>query len=269
MGAPIINAAEFAAFVLVLLRLSTMMVMAPIFKETQIPAQAKAALALALTFFIAPMVKYNAAMMPMTWLGFVFVGFGEIFIGFTLSFMVRVVLEVAYVAGAYLSMQMGLSMVNAMDPAGTGQTPTLGILNYVFWSLIFLYANGHLLVFKAVVESFSIAPPGFLNIWNPEIFQETIWALAGMYVLALKISAPVLATLFCCQVAFGITAKAIPQMNIMFIGIPIYILVGFVILGFSLEWWPNLMSNALIIADEALGRLLEFFRPLETTSGAF
>ncbi len=262
MGAPIINAAEFAAFVLVLLRISVLLVVAPIFRGTQIPAPVKAALALMLAFVIAPRVAYQADLMPMTWFGFAFLGFGELAIAFILSFMVRLVLEASYVAGEYMSFQMGLSMLNTMDPASATQTPMIGLLVNLFMTLIFLHANGHYLVIKAVAESFQVAPPGYLNLWRPEIFTEVVKGVAGMYVLALKIAAPVIAVLFCVKVAFGITAKAMPQMNIMFVGIPVYIIVGFAVMGFGMPWWPQLLGRALLMADASLGRILGFLAPV-------
>ena len=261
MGAPIINAAEFAAFVLVLLRVSMVVVIAPILGGNAVLAQIKAALALMLTFAIAPMVEYSADMMPMTWFGFLFLGLGEILLGFALAFMVRLVLEAANVAGEYMSVQMGLSMLNTMDPQSGGAVSHLSLFLYLTVSLIFLYANGHMLVIKAVAESFKVAPPGLLNLWRPEMFTEVVKAMVGLYVLALKIAAPVIGVLFCVKAGFGIAAKAVPQMNILFIGIPVYIIVGFVVLGFAMPWWPQMLGQVLIGVDHTLGRILGFLAP--------
>ena len=237
------------------------MVMAPIFRAPQIPAQIKAILTLMLAFVLAPQVEYTPSMMPMTWYGFVVIGTGELFIGFTLSFMVRLILDSAYVAGEYISFQMGLSMVNAMDPSGGGQTPILGLLISMLMSLIFLYANGHLLVLQAMADSFQVAPPGLLTMGQPEIFTEVLKAMGGLYILAIKISAPLMAVIFCVQVAFGVTAKAMPQMNIMFVGVPVYIVAGFLLIGFSMPWWPQLMGEALYGADQAMDRVLNYLAP--------
>ena len=261
MGAPIINAAEFAAFVLVLLRVSIVVVIAPILGGSTVLAQVKAALALMLTFAIAPMVEYTADMMPMTWFGFLYLGIGELMLGFALGFMVRLVLEAANVAGEYMSVQMGLSMLNTMDPQSGGSVSHLSLFLYLLVSLIFLYANGHMLVIKAMADSFKVAPPGLFSFSHPEIFTEVVKAMTGLYVLALKIAAPVIAVLFCVKVGFGIAAKAVPQMNILFIGIPVYIIVGFVVLGFAMPWWPQMLGRALVAVDGTLGRILSLLAP--------
>lgn len=261
MGAPIINAAELAAFVLVLVRVSIVVVIAPIFNNTAIAAQIKIALCLMLTFAIAPQIVYTADMMPTSWFGFLFLGLGEIFLGFTLAFMIRLIIDAAGVAGFYMSMQMGLSMANTVDPQSGVQSPTLAMLITLLMTLLFLYANGHYLVIKALINSFTVAPPGILNMWRPEIFTEVVKAMASMYVLAVKICAPVVAVLFCVKVAFGITAKAVPQMNIMFVGIPVYILVGFLVIGFGMPWWPKLLEGAMLSVDAGLDRVLGWFAP--------
>jgi flagellar biosynthesis protein FliR len=180
LGVPIINAAEFAAFVLVLLRLSMMVVVAPVFNNTVIPPQVKAALVLMITFVIAPRVSYEAYLMPMTWFGFAFLALSEILIGLSLAMMVRLVLDAAHVAGEYISFQMGLSMLNSMDPQSGGQMAQMSLLINVIMTLIFLYANGHLLVLKAVIDSFQVAPPGLFFTFGPEFFGELMRAVFGL-----------------------------------------------------------------------------------------
>ena len=262
MGAPVINAAEFAAFALVLLRLSMLVVVAPVFSHSLIPTPVKAALTLTLTLVVAPRVSFEAAQMPMTWFGFAFLALGELLVGLALALMVQLVLEAAHVAGEYISFQMGMSMLNAMDPQSGGQVAVISLIVNLTMILFFLYANGHLLALKAFIDSFRVAPPGLVLGLGPEYFGELMRALAGLYVLALKIAAPVIAVLFCCKVSFGVVAKAMPQMNILFVSMPVYIFVGLLVLGFSLPWWPRLLGRALVGADAALGRVLGLISPL-------
>jgi flagellar biosynthetic protein FliR len=262
LGAPVINAAEFAAFALVFFRVSIVVFLAPILGGSNVVTQAKAALCLVLTFVIAPQVEYSAEMMPMTWFGFAFIGLGELFIGLSLAFMVKLVLDAANVAGEYMSFQMGLSMLNSMDPASGTQVPLLAFAVNLLMTLIFLYANGHYLVIKALADSFQVAPPGLLNIWRPEMMTEVVHGVAGMYILALKIAAPVIAVLFCVKAAFGIVAKAVPQMNILFVGLPVYIIVGFAVMGLAMPWWPQLLGRALLAVDQTLGRILTYLAPV-------
>jgi flagellar biosynthetic protein FliR len=261
LGVPIINADEFAAFVLVLLRLSMVIAFAPVLGSDNILTEAKVALALTLTFVISPLVSVDASQMPMTWFGFAWLAISELLMGLALAFMVRLVMETANLAGEYLSFQMSMTMVNLMDPQSGGQVPVISRLVYIVFILIFLYANGHLVVIKALVDSFSVAPPGLMVLWRPETFSEVLSAVGRMYVLAVKIAAPVVAILFCAKVSFGIVAKAVPQMQVLFVGMPLFIMVGLAIMGFSLDFWPRLVGEAIFEAQEALKRLIGFFAP--------
>jgi flagellar biosynthetic protein FliR len=258
VGAPVINAAEFAAFVLVLMRLSMVVAFAPILGSPNVVTEAKVALALTLAFVISPLVGYEASLMPMSLLGFVFLAIGELMLGLMLAFMVRLVTETANLAGEYLSFQMSMTMVNLMDPQSGAQVPVLSRLVYIVFILVLLYANGHLIVIKALVDSFRLAPPGTFWFWDPQSFTEVMKAIGRMYVLAVKIAAPVVGLLFCCKISFGIVAKAVPQMQVLFVGMPLYILAGLGVLSYSMDFWPRLIGQGLYEAQEALSRLIGY-----------
>ena len=261
MGAPVINPDEFVTFVLVLLRVSLVVALAPIFGSTTVINQVKAAIVLMLTFMIAPQVRYPAEMMPMTWVGFIPLALGEIFFGFCLGFIVRLVTESANLAGDYISFQTGLSMANVMDPQSGAQVSMVSRLIYVMITLMFLYANGHMLVLKAMMDSFKVAPPGYLMLSRTDVFAEIMAAMMRLYVVGIKLCAPVIAVLFCVKVGFGIVAKAVPQMNILFVGMPVYILVGFSVMLFGMSWWPGILETALLEVDKALNHVLVLLSP--------
>jgi flagellar biosynthetic protein FliR len=235
--------------------------LAPVIGSPNIVTELKVALTLTLAFVIAPLVSYDASMMPMHLFGFLFLAIGELIFGATLAFMVRLVLETANMAGEYLSFQMGMTMVNLMDPISGAQLPVVSRLVYIVFVLIFVYANGHLIIIKAVVDSFEVAPPGYLYLWGPEIFTEVMKAVGRMYILAVKIAAPVVALLFCTKVSFGIVAKAVPQMQILFVGMPLFILAGLVILGISMDFWPRLVGQGMVEVQVALKKILGFVTP--------
>ena len=261
MGAPVINADEFAAFVLVLLRLSTVVAFAPILGSPNVVTEAKVAIALTLAFVIAPMVGFDASLMPMSILGIAWLAVGELVMGLAMAFMVRMVLETANLAGEYLSFQMSMTMVNLMDPQTGAQVPVVSRLVYIVFTLLFLFANGHLIVIKALVDSFKVAPPGLMVLWSPLAFSEIMLGIGRMYILSVKVAAPVVGLLFCCKVSFGIVAKAVPQMQVLFVGMPLYILAGLVLIGMSMDFWPRLIGQALFEAQEALGRLIALYGP--------
>jgi flagellar biosynthetic protein FliR len=88
--------------------------------------------------------------------------------------------------------------------------------------------------------------------------MDAVWR---MYILAVKIAAPVVGLLFCAKVSFGIIAKAVPQMQVLFVGMPLYILAGLALMGLSLDFWPRLMGADLMAAKQALERCFEYLSP--------
>jgi flagellar biosynthetic protein FliR len=261
VGAPIINPDEFAAFVLVLVRLSTVVALAPILGSPNVVTEAKVAIALTLTMVVAPAVGFEASLMPMSILGLSWLALGEMIMGLAMALMVRMVLETANLAGEYLSFQMSMTMVNLMDPQSGAQVPVVSRLVYIVFTLLFLFANGHLIVIKALVDSFKAAPPGIMVLWEPLAFTEIMLGVGRMYVLAVKVAAPVVALLFCCKVSFGVVAKAVPQMQVLFVGMPLYILAGLFLIGLSMDFWPRLIGRDLMEAQMALGRLIGLLAP--------
>jgi flagellar biosynthetic protein FliR len=261
MGAPVINPDEFAAFVLVLIRVSTIVAIAPILGSANLLTEAKAALSLTLALVLAPLVGYPAEFLPMSLWGLVALAAGEIFVGLVLATMVRLVVETANLAGEYLSFQMGMTMVNLMDPQSGTQVPLISRMLYIIFILLFLYANGHYLILKALADSFRVAPVGLLALDRPQTFTEVMGAAGRMYVLSIKIAAPVVGLLFCVKVSFGIVAKAVPQLQVLFVGMPLYILAGLAVVGFSMSFWPRLLDQGLYEAQEALARVLALAAP--------
>jgi flagellar biosynthetic protein FliR len=265
VGAPVINADEFVGFILVLIRLSMVVALAPILGSPNLLTEAKAALALTLALVLAPTVNYQASQMTMSLWGLAMLAVGEMIIGLVLATMVRLVLETANLAGEYLSFQMSLTMVNLMDPQSGTQVPIVSRLVYIIFVLLFLFANGHYLVLQALADSFKVAPVGSLSFDRPQLFTELMLSVGRMYILAVKIAAPVVGLLFCVKVSFGIVAKAVPQMQVLFVGMPLYILAGLLVIGFSMDFWPRLIGQGLFEARQALARALGLLAP----TGAF
>ena len=92
--------------------------------------------------------------------------------------------------------------------------------------MLFLSLNGHLMLLSGLAQSFELVPPGGLLI-NPALGQHLIVFSGQMFVMALKIAAPIMASIFLVDLALALVARAAPQMNVLFIGFPIKIGVGF------------------------------------------
>jgi flagellar biosynthetic protein FliR len=108
----------------------------------------------------------------------------------------------------------------------------------MFALLIFLTVNAHHWFLRALAESYRLVPPFGFQVSNS--LMEQIVQLAGsMFVIGLKIGAPIIAVLLLTSIAFGLIARTVPQMNVFFVAMPLKIFIGLLFLGFSL---PFLLS---------------------------
>ena len=166
---------------------------------------------------------------PATIFSFFLMLFGEIIMGLLLDVVVRFLFAAVQTAGHYIGFSMGFAMMNVLDPLTGTQEPITGHVLYQTTMLVFLSLNGHLFLLQALGESFSLVPPGGLLI-NPAL-GEHILAFAGhIFTLALKIAAPVIGSLFLVDLALALISRAAPQMNVLFVGFPLKIGVGFLFL---------------------------------------
>ena len=251
MTPPNLNPAEFAAFALILIRVSVLVFLAPIFGSEMVPVQLKAALALVFALILTPMVKVDPGLFPTSLLGFVPLILGELFIGLSISLILRLILEGVQLAGQYIGFQMGFAIVNVIDPQTGNQSSVLSQFAYILALIIFLAVNGHYIVIRALMQSFDMVPVG-QPLLNTIVFNNVSEAMAEMFIIAIKIGAPALVVLFGVKVAMGIVAKTVPQLNVLFVGMPMYIIVGLLVFGFSLEFFTTLLGRAVARAGDVV-----------------
>jgi flagellar biosynthetic protein FliR len=252
---PTIDPAQFISFALILMRVSIILFLMPIFGSNIIPTQVKLALALVLSLVLLPVVKVNIAAFPSSFIGFVPLILGELFMGLTLGLMARAVLESVQLAGQYIGYQMGFAIANVVDPQSGTQSSVISQTAYLMAMLIFLGLNGHHFIISALVDSFRLAPAGS-PLFKPIVYDTVVQSLANLFIIAVKIGAPCLAVLFCAKVAMGIVAKAVPQLNVLFVGMPLYIVIGLYIFGISLSFFAAIFGRALTNLEKDLWTVL-------------
>ena len=256
MDPPVLNMTEFMTFSLILIRVSMILILAPVFGSEIVPAQVKIVLAVALSFVLMSVVKVDPSFFPESAVSLVYLILKELMIAMVLALLIRLVLEAVQFAAMYIGYQMGFAIVNVMDPQSGSQVSVLSQFAYILALLIFLSVNGHHIIIKALVQSFATAPPGGM-IMAPLVLQEVIAAFGQMFVVAIKIGAPTLGILFCSKVAMGIVAKTVPQMNVLFVGMPMDIFIGLLVFGLSLSFFVPIIGGAISGADSAIQTLLK------------
>jgi flagellar biosynthetic protein FliR len=136
--------------------------------------------------------------------------------------------------GELASFQMGLSMANVVDPQSEVNSPVVSQFLYLLGMVLFLSVDGHHWFFQAVGQSFLLLAPGEFHL-QPALYRHFLYLMGNLFVIGVKIAAPVLAVLIFTQIAMGILAKAVPQVNILMTSFPLTIGIGLLFLAFSLD----------------------------------
>jgi len=221
---------EIMSFYLTFFRVSIVLFLLPFYGSNSIPNTIKAALALAITLAIWPQLSFPGSMFPASPWNIAVMLIGEVALGMTLALMVRILFTAVQTGGHIIGFQMGFAMVNVVDPlTGVSEAVTAHFL-YMCTMLTFLALNGHLYLLQALASSFEYVPPGKFLI-NATIANLVFVYSKQLFVLAIKIAAPVMVAVFLVDLALALISKAAPQMNVLVLGFPVKISVGFIFVG--------------------------------------
>ncbi|HJA78507.1 flagellar biosynthetic protein FliR [uncultured Desulfovibrio sp.] len=227
------DAATVLSLILTLMRISIVVFMLPIFSTQNIPITVKAAISVVLTLGVWPHLSVSGALMPQHPFEMVLMLLGEVVLGLVLGMAVNFLFMGIQSGGELLGFQMGFTMINFADPISGNQTGATAFFIWMVTALTFLVLDGHLHMLQGFAASFAIVPPGGVTVGRL-VLDQVLLLSADVFILALKISAPVMVALFLVEVALGMMARTSPQIHIMEFGFPVKIAVGFFFLSLLL-----------------------------------
>jgi flagellar biosynthetic protein FliR len=230
-----------------------LMVFAPFFSSLAIPARLKAGLTVALTVLLYPV--YAPRAFDFSGLNWCRVVAGEVMVGLILGLTLSFVFEGAEVAGQILGFQIGYSLVNVIDPQTQVDTPVLSIFHQGVVLLLFLQLGVHHWLLRGLAKSFEYLPPGVPSA-TPAATEGLLHAAAAMLVIAVQIAAPALIATVLADIVLGLIGKASPQLPVLFMGLSVKALVGFLVLAGALRYWPALMERYFLRALQTMEHLL-------------
>ena len=243
-----------AAFLLMFARLGTMLMLLPALGESSIPMRMRLTLALALTLVLYPV---GAPQYPADLTGnlarLLVLLAGELAIGFGIGLCARMITSVLQIAGVIMANQSGLAFALGTDIANEGQQGALygNFLSILGITLVFV-TDTHYLVIAALLDSFTIFPPGF----SPPVgdfTQNATETVAHVFSIAVRMSAPFLVVGLVFYFGLGLLNKLMPQMQIFFIAMPVNIAIGLFLL---MALIVTLMMFYLEHFQESLGKFI-------------
>ena len=232
--------AMISAALTVGVRLTGMMLFAPLFGSAVIPARVKAIFVLALTVLLFPSVGHE--MQPQTMATMPMMIFTEFAIGAGMGIATNLVFEGVQLAGQTLGVQMGYSLVNILDPQSQVDTTVVSVFYQSIVMLLFLRMDVHYWVLRAVTNSYVYLPPGSAKLTS--LFTMGVLKTVGsLFGVGVQIAAPVLSATLAADIVLGLLGKASPQMPLMLLGPAVKSMLGIGILIVALKYWPDLFSR--------------------------
>ena len=213
------------AFFFPLARILAVLVSAPPFNNAGLSTQVRLVLGLAIALAITPALPAIPAVEPASGIGLLILA-QQMIIGVGMGLSMRLVFSAVDMAGTMISNQMGLGFATAYDPDSESQTAVVSEFLGMLALLIFMAINGHLMVIATLTQSFTVLPIA------TGIVDNGTWlniAKAGGIIFSsgVLLALPVVVALLITNIALGVLGRVAPQLNLMAIGFPVTIVLGF------------------------------------------
>lgn len=176
-------------------------------------------------------------------------------IGLLLGFTLNLVFTAVRFAGSVAGIQIGFAIVNSFDPQSGGQVSVVSQFYYLLAVLLFFVTGAHHLLVGAMFHSCTAVPP-FGTLHAAEGAWYLLEQFGSVFVIGLRMAAPVVIVLLLVSASMGVVVKTVPQLNVLVVGFPIKIAVGLIVLGLSLVFFRTLAVSMMAGLEGSLAGLL-------------
>ncbi len=214
-------------FLLLFARVTGLFAFFPFFSHMAIPVSVKTALAVFMVIFLFPL-----ATMPNIELNIVSISLAivsELFLGLIAGLILNLVFAMLQMAGMQISFVMGFTMASVIDPGSNISTPIISQILTLLGLLVLLAFNVHHLILIFLAKSLHLLPLGEFypggNLW-----VYLVKSVSSMFVYGFILSFPIVGLSLLSDLVFGMLMKTMPQFNLLVVGFPIKIMVGFIVM---------------------------------------
>jgi len=226
---------KLLGFMLVLTRVSAFFVIAPLFSSEIIPARIRICIIVLISVFFSAVSPSPIDFGQTSELEALLLLINESIYGFALGLISYLIYSSVKMAGLIIEREMGLSMGEVLDPLTNESAESLSILIDMLFVLMFLSANGHHMLLLVISKSYQAFPVGAVSS-IPELLEGIVKAGSIMMVAGLRLAAPMLAAFLLLLIVLAIFSRLIPDMDILFISMPLRVGLGLLMLGMFLPF---------------------------------
>lgn len=220
-------------FLMIAARLFGMIMFQPVLAAKAVPGMVRLLLILGLALLMSPFVSFVGPL-PDTVLGLVLALAGEVLIGALIGLVAAIALVGVQMGGMLVALESGLAFGQVADPT-TGQTSSVLSTFYVqVLAVVYLIVGGHRALVAACLDTFDTVPllgAGGLTSFGADLLVETL-TVGG--IVAIRVAAPAVLSLFLVNAALGFLSRTVPQLNIATVGFAVKGLIGFMVMAIAL-----------------------------------
>jgi flagellar biosynthetic protein FliR len=230
-------------WMLVFLRVGAFLLMLPFFTVSDFPITLRVALAALVALLLGPLVP-PYPLGKLDFLSLLGVMFQETSIGLLLGFVARMVFYAVDLAGSIIASQMGLNMASLFDPASAQTEQASSLMLFFLATMVMLSLDLHHWMLLGFARAYTVLPVGGLHL-NSALFETVVAQTSNVFLVALQISAPVIAVAFVVTLVFSVLSRAVPQMNVFSESIGVRIVGGLIVFGFTMQLTAQYVLNYL------------------------
>jgi flagellar biosynthetic protein FliR len=234
---------DYYNWLLVFMRMSAFLLMLPFFSVTNFPVTMRVALAALTALLLAPTLPpFALGHLPL--FSMIGVLVQEVSIGLLLGFVSRMVFYAADLAGNVVATEIGLNLGSVFSPMSAQPSPVPGTILFFLAAVVMFTLDLHHWVLAGFQRTYLVLPMGGAHL-NSALFSTIVGHTSKIFVVALQISAPVLAVSFVVTLVFAVLSRAVPQMNVFILSFSFRIVGGLAVFGFTLQLTAQHVLNYL------------------------
>lgn len=243
------------ALMLVAARVAGVLIVAPVFGHAAVPVRLRLFMSIVIALAVVAR-KPEPVMLPCSWFDLAMGLACELVLGAVIGMAARLLFVGVQLGALYVGQQMGISLPAVFNPLAEDASDAVRRLFKLLTVVLFLAIGGHRTLLAALMRSFQTIPPhNFVP--GSAMLDMVVAMLAGSFLLALKVAAPILLALLLATVAMGFVQRTIPQCNLLSTGFPVRLMLGQLVLAAVLGVLPWLVERAWSLTAGRIEALLE------------
>lgn len=243
-------------FFLILIRIMSLLAVMPVFNLRAFPVRIRIAIALVFSCLLYPGVAVHSAVSTSSAIGYALLCGKEVLVGIVLGFAMEFIFLGVRFAGYLLGYQLGFAIASSLDPLTQQETSLVAQYKWIAAMLLFLVIDGHHLFLEAMARSFSLIPLTMAS-FRDGLVEHIVRVSAEIFVLGVKLAAPVMVVLILAHIGLGLLARTMPQLNVFIVSFPLTIGLGFLSLIMLMPYYGVAIERILAVARQVLAVALQ------------